>query len=120
MKVWHERYTVINLYCLQRNLKMEQKSLIDVFEYWSAKLLDMIDSTCTNESTEEQATTVNSEINLKLDLNQWKGYGEICTKYWNKTNKSLTPLRELYNYYIRKTIWTAFSYCIYKRIQLRS
>lgn len=55
------------------------------------------DSTCTNEITEEQATTVNFEINLKMDFNQWKGYGERSIKYWKKTIKCLTPLRE-YNY----------------------
>lgn len=39
---------------------MKQKSLIDTFEYWSSKLLDMIDRACINEVTEEEQTTTNT------------------------------------------------------------
>lgn len=46
--------------------------MIDVSEFWSSKLLDMIDRSCVNEVTEdEQATTDKCEINWNVDLNVW-------------------------------------------------
>lgn len=49
---------------------MEQKSLMDIFEFWSSKLFD-INRLCVNKVTEEQAT-IKFEINFNVDLNMSK------------------------------------------------